>query len=62
MSDVLREQLVERLNVRVKGGQSRDIPLPSAVMAFLHEYLTRVVKTETEKVGSETPLFWSTRG
>ena len=40
-----------RLNVRVKGGQSRDIPLPSAVMAFLHEYLTRVVKTETEKVG-----------
>src|SRR6266487_4385335 len=62
MSDVLREQLVERLNVRVKGGQSRDIPLPSAVMAFLHEYLTRVVKTETEKVGSEMPLFWSTWG
>ena len=49
-------------NVRVKGGQTRDIPLPSAVMAFMHEYVVRVLEHQTEKVGPDTPLFWSTWG
>jgi site-specific recombinase XerD len=49
-------------NVRVKGGKTRDIPLPSAVMAFLHEYVARVLENQGEKVGPETPLFWSTWG
>jgi hypothetical protein len=37
-------------------------PLPSAVMAFLHEYVARVLDEEVEKIGPETPLFWSTWG
>ena len=49
-------------SVRVRGGKTRDIPLPSAVMAFLHEYVMRVLGTGVGKVGPETPLFWSTWG
>ena len=49
-------------NVRVKGGKTRDIPLPSAVMVFTHEYVVRVLKRETQKGGPDTPLFWSTWG
>ena len=48
--------------VRVKGGKTRDIPLPAAVMAFLEAYVERVLKREVEPVGPETPLFWSTWG
>ena len=48
--------------VRVKGGKTRDIPLPSAVMEYLHEYVQRVLGTEREPIGPETPLFWSTWG
>ena len=48
--------------VRVKGGKTRDIPLPAAVMAFLEAYVERVLKREVESVGPETPLFWSTWG
>jgi site-specific recombinase XerD len=46
--------------VRVKGGKSRDIPLPSAVAKFLQTYVTLVLKKEMDGVGPETPLFWST--
>src|SRR5258705_11068511 len=42
-------------NVRVKGGQTRDIPLPSAVMGFMHEYLVRVLGHPTENAGPERP-------
>jgi len=48
--------------VRVKGGKTRDIPLPAAVMAFLEAYVQRVLAKEVEQVGPETPLFWSTWG
>jgi integrase/recombinase XerC len=48
--------------VRVKGGKTRDIPLPSVVMKFLHAYVERVLVKQVETVGPETPLFWSTWG
>jgi site-specific recombinase XerD len=48
--------------VRVKGGKTRDIPLPSAVTEYLQQYVQRVLSTEREPVGPETPLFWSTWG
>src|SRR5256884_2283881 len=48
--------------VRVKGGKTRDIPLPSAVMQFLQAYVERVLGTQIENVGPEIPLFWSTWG
>ncbi len=48
--------------VRVKGGKTRDIPLPSAVMQFLHAYVERVVAQQVDTVGPETPIFWSTWG
>jgi len=48
--------------VRVKGGKTRDIPLPSVVMKFLQAYVERILVKQLEKVGPETPLFWSTWG
>lgn len=48
--------------VRVKGGKTRDIPVPSAVMTFLHAYVERVLSKEVKAIGPETPLFWSTWG
>ncbi len=48
--------------VRVKGGKTRDIPLPSAVMQFLQAYVERVLGKQIENVGPEIPLFWSTWG
>jgi integrase/recombinase XerC len=48
--------------VRVKGGKTRDIPLPSAVTEYVQGYVQRVLSTELEQVGPETPLFWSTWG
>ena len=44
--------------VRVKGGKTRDIPLPPAVTKYLEEYVQRVLSTERAQVGLETPLFW----
>jgi len=49
-------------SVRVKGGKTRDIPLPSAVMAFMHKYVARVLEPQNGKVTPDTPLFWSTWG
>src|SRR5215467_1957414 len=49
--------------VRVKGGKTRDIPLPSVAMQFLQAYVERVLVPQVETVvGPETPLFWSTWG
>jgi integrase len=47
--------------VKVKGGKTRDIPVPAAVMKFLQVYLQRVLSRE-ETVGPDTPLFWSSWG
>lgn len=48
--------------VLVKGGKTRDIPLPQAVMQFLGVYVERVLAKQIDRVGPETPLFWSTWG
>jgi len=47
--------------VKVKGGKTRDIPLPAAVMKFLQAYVQRVL-TRVDTIGPETSLFWSTWG
>jgi integrase/recombinase XerC len=47
--------------VKVKGGKTRDIPLPSAVMEFLQAYVERLL-ARMGPVAPETPLFWSTWG
>ncbi len=47
-------------NVPVKGGKTRDIPLPTIVMQFLAAYVERVLLPEAGTVTAETPLFWST--
>jgi hypothetical protein len=39
---------------------ARDIPLPSVVIKFLQAYIDGVLSKQIEKVGPETPLFWST--
>lgn len=48
--------------VAVKGGKTRDIPLPAVVMQFLHEYVKKVVDEENGPVTPDTPLFWSSWG
>lgn len=48
--------------VRVKGGQTRDIPLPAAVMEYLQGYAKLDLVQELGTVGPDTPLFWSTWG
>jgi site-specific recombinase XerD len=48
--------------VRVKGGTTRDIPLPAVVMAFLEMYVERILATQVNPVDSDTPLFWSRWG
>lgn len=45
--------------VHVKGGKTRDIPLPSVVMQFLRTYVERVLAPEVGGVTPDTPLFWS---
>jgi len=49
-------------NVPVKGGKTRDIPLPAVVMQFLEGYVTQYLPTVVETVTLDTPLFWSTFG
>jgi len=48
--------------VRVKGGKTRDIPLPAAVTRFLETYVAKTLTKEMEQVTPDTPLFWSTWG
>lgn len=45
--------------VHVKGGKTRDIPVPSMVMKFLQTYVERVLEPEVGAVTPDTPLFWS---
>ena len=45
--------------VHVKGGKTRDIPVPSVVMKFLQTYVERVLAAEIDAVTPDTPLFWS---
>jgi integrase/recombinase XerC len=49
-------------NVPVKGGKTRDIPLPAAVMQYLSSYVSQYLPSEVEEVKPDTPLFWSTYG
>lgn len=49
-------------NVPVKGGKTRDIPLPAAVMQYLDRYVSQYLPTEVEDIKPDTPLFWSTFG
>ena len=48
--------------VRVKGGHTRDIPLPEPVMRYLHAYVAQVLTPSVKTVAPETPLFWSVWG
>ena len=48
--------------VRVKGGKTRDIPLPDPVMRFLHAYVEQSVAPVVGILTPETPLFWSVWG
>lgn len=48
--------------VVVKGGRTRDIPLPAAVMQFLWVYVESVLRQQEPALDADTPLFWSTWG
>ena len=48
--------------VLVKGGRTRDIPLPRAVMEFLWAYVEQVSSPQEPALDADTPLFWSTWG
>ena len=48
--------------VLVKGGKTRDIPLPRAVMEFLWAYVEQVLSPQEPALDADTPLFWSTWG
>jgi len=49
-------------NVSVKGGKTRDIPLPAVVTQFLQTYVDRMVAPAVGTVTHDTPLFWSEWG
>jgi len=49
-------------NVPVKGGKTRDIPLPAAVEQHLDRDVTQYLPTELDDIKPDTPLFWSTFG
>ena len=46
----------------VKGGSTRDIPVPESVIAYLLTYTKEVLPSIAGKVTPETALFWSTWG
>jgi integrase/recombinase XerC len=48
--------------VLVKGGRTRDIPLPAAVMQFLWRYVEQVVSLQGVALDADTPIFWSSWG
>jgi integrase/recombinase XerC len=48
--------------VLVKGGKTRDIPLPAVVMQYVQGYVDNVVAKECHGVTLDTPLFWSVWG
>ena len=48
--------------VVVKGGATRDIPVPESVISYLLTYVKEVLPSMAGKVTPETPLFWSKWG
>ncbi|PYN53266.1 MAG: hypothetical protein DMD94_19290 [Candidatus Rokuibacteriota bacterium] len=48
--------------VVVKGGKTRDIPLPSVVTQYLEQYVEQVVAKENGLLTPDTPIFWSSWG
>ena len=48
--------------VRVKGGRTRDIPLPEPVMRYLPAYVEQLVAPTVPQLAPETPIFWSVWG
>jgi site-specific recombinase XerD len=48
--------------VQTKGGKFRDVPVPAAVMRFLHQYVDEVLRPTVGKPTPDTPLFWSSWG
>ena len=49
-------------NVFVKGGKTRDIPLPAVVTQFLQTYVDQMVAPAVGTLTHDTPLFWSEWG
>ena len=49
-------------NVPVKGGKTRDLPLPAAVIQYLDRYVSEYLPSQVEAIKPDTPLFWSTFG
>jgi len=49
-------------NVRVKGGKTRDIPLPAAVTQYLHAFIEQGLAKEAGTLTADTPIFWSSWG
>lgn len=53
-------------HVRVKGGKTRDIPLPEAasqyLAAYVTQYLPTVMPAVSPTVTPDAPLFWSSWG
>jgi integrase len=49
-------------HIREKGGKTRDIPLPAAVMEHLDRHAKQYLPTEADDVKPDTPRFWSTFG
>jgi len=48
--------------VPVKGGKTRDIPLPTVVRQYLAQYIDNIVAKENDPLTADTPIFWSTYG
>jgi integrase/recombinase XerC len=48
--------------VPVKGGKTRDIPLPAAVSQYIKEYVEKWVAQQHGPLTPDTPIFWSTWG
>jgi len=48
--------------VLVKGGKTRDIPLPGVVSQYLNQYVEQSVAKEHGPLTPDTPVFWSSWG
>ncbi len=48
--------------VPVKGGKTRDIPLPTVVRQYLGQYIDNIVAKENDPLTADTPIFWSDAG
>jgi hypothetical protein len=46
-------------NVRVKGGKTRDIPLPAVVTQYLRAFIEQVLSKEARTITADTPILWS---